>query len=327
MSFTFFPVESPIADTAFLTALYRAMESDRPDALFQDPYARVLAGARGEQLARLMPDAALVVQGSAVRTCVMDEWILRLVEQGGADTILNLGAGLDTRPYRLPLPTSLRWIEADLPAIVNYKAAKLASVQPECSLDSVRCDLSDAVARQLLFYRASLSAQQILAISEGLLIYLQPEQVAALAQELHRQSQVRWWLIDITSPLGLRSIQATLAASIAGSQLKMHFAPSEGLAFFRQYGWETVEFRSFFIEAQRLKRGAFPELLLAQLSQAQWEELRLMSGFALLARTELPATPEENIQTGKNTYDAAQSSQTCDPLHPTPPRSCRLFQP
>ena len=284
MSFTFFPIENSISDTAFLTALYRAMESDRPDALFQDPYARILAGSRGEQLAQVMPDAKLVVQGSAVRTCTIDEWILQIVEQEGADTILNLGAGLDTRPYRLPLPPSLRWTEVDLPSILAYKAAKLASVQPECSLDSVRCDLRDAAARQVLLRRASVVAKRMLVVTEGLLIYMTAEQVAALARELYCQPPVRWWLIDITSPIGLQNIQKMLSESSVGEKLQMHFAPAEGLEFFRQYGWEPIEFRSFFAEAQRLNRGALPDDLLAQLSPEHREVLLTMSGFALLAR-------------------------------------------
>jgi O-methyltransferase involved in polyketide biosynthesis len=56
-----------------------------------------------------------------VRICVIDELILRSIEQEGIDTVLNLGAGLDTRPYRLSLPSSLHWIEVDFPAILNYK--------------------------------------------------------------------------------------------------------------------------------------------------------------------------------------------------------------
>ena len=43
-------VISNVSDTARWVALYRAMETDRPDALFKDPYARRLAGAEGEEI-------------------------------------------------------------------------------------------------------------------------------------------------------------------------------------------------------------------------------------------------------------------------------------
>ncbi|HEX5051508.1 MAG TPA: class I SAM-dependent methyltransferase, partial [Planctomycetota bacterium] len=39
-----------VSDTALWVAMYRAFESERPDAIFRDPYARRLAGERGEAI-------------------------------------------------------------------------------------------------------------------------------------------------------------------------------------------------------------------------------------------------------------------------------------
>src|SRR5437773_1190282 len=39
-----------VSDTALWVAMYRAYESERADALFSDPYARRLAGPRGEAI-------------------------------------------------------------------------------------------------------------------------------------------------------------------------------------------------------------------------------------------------------------------------------------
>ena len=44
-----------VSDTAFWIAHYRAVETKRRDALFRDPLAGVLAGDRGEKIARAMP--------------------------------------------------------------------------------------------------------------------------------------------------------------------------------------------------------------------------------------------------------------------------------
>jgi O-methyltransferase involved in polyketide biosynthesis len=40
------PLIQNVSDTAFMVAVYRAMESERPDALFHDPLVRKLAGER-----------------------------------------------------------------------------------------------------------------------------------------------------------------------------------------------------------------------------------------------------------------------------------------
>src|SRR2546427_542242 len=100
------------------------MESERPDALFRDPYARKLAGERGERIIASMRRGRAWAWPMIVRTAVLDELILRTIEREGVDTVLNLAAGLDTRPYRLPLPSSLRWVEADFPDVIAYKRGR-----------------------------------------------------------------------------------------------------------------------------------------------------------------------------------------------------------
>ena len=88
-----------VSDTARWVALYRAMESERPDALFHDPYARRLAGERGERILASLKQGRTWAWPMIVRTAVMDELILRGIARDRVDTVVNLAAGLDTRPY------------------------------------------------------------------------------------------------------------------------------------------------------------------------------------------------------------------------------------
>ena len=99
-----------ISDTARWVAVYRARETERPDAVFRDPFARRLAGERGEQIANSMPLGGDTSWPMVARTYLIDELIREEIE-GGADMVINLAAGLDSRPYRLKLPSSLQWIE------------------------------------------------------------------------------------------------------------------------------------------------------------------------------------------------------------------------
>src|SRR6476469_9976941 len=104
------PLIQTVSDTAFMVATYRAMESERADALFHDPLAAKLAGEHGREIvANLTRDARLGEWFVAIRTHIIDALIRAAVAEG-IDTIVNLGAGLDTRPYRMQLPGSLRWI-------------------------------------------------------------------------------------------------------------------------------------------------------------------------------------------------------------------------
>ncbi len=131
-----------VSDTARWVAYFRALESDRPDALFHDRYARSLAGERGRQIVETLPKGPLA-WSLAIRTRVFDELILDAVD-GGVRVVLNLAAGLDVRPYRLSLPAGLKWIEVDLPNIIQFKTKALADERPACAVERVACDVGEA---------------------------------------------------------------------------------------------------------------------------------------------------------------------------------------
>src|SRR5437762_8297220 len=182
---------SSVSDTARWVAMYRAMESERSDALFHDSYARRLAGQHGEQILASMPQGRRWAWPMIVRTAVMDEIVMRLVTQEGVDTVLNLAAGLDARAYRLDLPRQLHWIDVDLEGILSYKESALAGERPRCGVEFIRADLTEHAARRALFQRVGAQGKRALVISEGLLAYRKPEDVLSLAQDPAAQAPIR----------------------------------------------------------------------------------------------------------------------------------------
>jgi methyltransferase (TIGR00027 family) len=282
--------ENPIrnvSDTALWVAVYRAMESERSDALFHDPYARRLAGQRGHAIVDAMPRGKTMSWPMVVRTAVMDEIVMRCVQQG-ARTVLNLAAGLDARPYRLSLPASLRWLHVDLPDMVDYFRGHMSGETPRCELEFVSADLRDQAARNAVFSRAA-SNGPLLVITEGLLIYLEPAQVAALARDLHDAAHARWWLTDLGSPMLLKLLEKQWLPRLEDGNAPFRFAPAEGTAFFAPFGWTETQFRSTWDEARRLDRtmpGAWLWTMLSRLQSAEKREAgRRMSGIVLMERT------------------------------------------
>src|SRR5215467_7178767 len=176
-----------ISDTALWVSVYRARESERPNALFRDPLARKLAGPRGEQIAHDLQAGQPYEWPFIARTVRFDQMVTEQVKQG-ADLVINLAAGLDTRPYRMDLPASLKWIEVDLPAMIDYKEEVLAGEKPRCNLERVRLDLTNVAARRELFQRLGASSRRALIITEGLLVYLTREEVTELGRDLAAQS-------------------------------------------------------------------------------------------------------------------------------------------
>jgi hypothetical protein len=134
-----------VSDTALWVAVYRARETDQRDAVFRDPWARRLAGERGERIAAKLAPPGKQDWPFIARTWLFDRLIAREVE-AGIDTVVDLAAGLDARPYRMELPPSLLWIDVDLPAMIDYKNEVLSEDRSRCQLERVALDISDRPA-------------------------------------------------------------------------------------------------------------------------------------------------------------------------------------
>jgi methyltransferase (TIGR00027 family) len=247
-----------ISDTARWVAVYRALESERPDALFRDPFASQLAGERGREIARsLWKSVRRNSWPLVMRTFVIDQLVLKSVAEG-ADRVLNLATGLDTRPYRLALPPGLLWVEADLPGILKEKERALSDAKPVCVLRREPVDLTDAAQRSAFLLRALQGSQRALVITEGLLVYLPEAEVRTLAAELAHQSAIAWWMVDLASP-GLLKMMQRRTSSRLGPSAQMQFGPADGIRFFEALGWKPLEVFSLFREAARNRR--LPALL------------------------------------------------------------------
>lgn len=240
-----------VSDTALWVAVYRARESERPDAVFRDPFARRLAGERGERIAAHMANEHLTWSMTA-RTHLLDGIIERHAAEGG-DLVLNLAAGLDSRPYRLKLPASLRWVEADLPGMISYKEELLRGEKPVCRLERVALDLSDKALRRSFFAKLAGQAKRVLVITEGLLIYLAPEEVSALALDLSAAGFSRW-AMDLNSPAIVNMAKKHMGEKLEAARAPFKFGPVEGPAYFEPRGWKLVSAVSQLKTARRLRR-------------------------------------------------------------------------
>jgi O-methyltransferase involved in polyketide biosynthesis len=128
----------------------------------------------------------------------------------------------------------------------------------------------------------------VLVMTEGLLIYLEPEQVAAIARELGAHASCHYWLLDLASPMLLEWMARSWKGPQGLANAPFRFAPAEGTAFFAPHGWREREFRSTMVEAKRLKRAPSNAWLWALfgafMSKARREQMARFSGCVMLER-------------------------------------------
>ncbi|HEV7536570.1 MAG TPA: SAM-dependent methyltransferase [Acidimicrobiia bacterium] len=187
--------------TALGVAWVRAVESRRPDRLFDDPLADRFLQASDWVPPDLNADptdeasrALLVLaQSVIVRTRFLDD-LLAGAWAGGCRQVVILGAGLDTRAFRLPWPDGSRCFELDLPPVLEFKEQVLAGsgAAPRCERILVPSDLLEDWPASLL-EAGFRPGEPTVWIAEGLLIYFSQEendrllaQVGGLSTRGHR---------------------------------------------------------------------------------------------------------------------------------------------
>lgn len=232
-----------VSDTSLWVAYYRAKETERPDALFKDPLAKILIGERGQKIAEHMGgNIGKYTEHSVItRTLIIDAYIQAAIKEG-VDTIINLGAGMDTRPYRMTLPKNLRWIEVDYSNIIQHKNLTLKAVVPNCKLERLEVDLADDKKRKEFLSKAGGEAKSALVLTEGVVPYLTEEQVTKLAKDLHAQPSIKYWVAEYFNPQVYRPLKSEVRTGKM-KKAPFQFFPPDWFAFFEKSGWVQKEIK------------------------------------------------------------------------------------
>jgi methyltransferase (TIGR00027 family) len=274
-----------VSDTALWIAGYRAQETVRPDAVFKDPLAARLAGSRGMQMVAATPHTEAMAFAMVARTTAIDRLIYFTINQG-IDTIINLGAGLDTRPYRMQLPSHLKWIEVDFAHMIDYKNDMLKGEKPVCSLQRIPCDLSLQVERLKLFSRLDGETKKALIITEGVIAYLTNDQAAQLSKDLFSMPHFHFWIQDYRIHR-LRNKQSESLNKIV-KNTPFQFTADNPVAFFSNDGWKVVDNILMLDEGDRIGRKvplSFSNKLKAKLFKKKFREsVNRSYGFVLFSR-------------------------------------------
>jgi methyltransferase (TIGR00027 family) len=271
-----------VADTALWMAAVRAAEGERKDAAFHDPLGSILAGQRGRRIARSFSRTAMIAWGVVLRTTAIDRLIDEAIQRG-VDMVLNLGAGLDTRPYRMELPSQLRWIEVDLPAIVETKNSQLNGYTPVCALERIGMDLLDRPARNALFAKYAATSDSMLVITEGFISFFRNDEIAILAEELLALPSAAFWIQDFDNA-GARKMPKGWERKLQAAPFR--FRVDNWFEFFKQSGWQPQTIVSCAEQSKRIDRPYpldFPfGLLMRALPKEMSQKIQGLSGAVMM---------------------------------------------
>lgn len=180
-----------VSETALLTLRSRAREAMRPDRIIDDPMAIELVETIDFDFAKFGPTR----QDMALRALAFDTHTRRYLDRHPSATVVALAEGFQTSFWRLDaaIPDAqFRWLTIDLPPVADLRTRLLpesprVSVCAQSALDygwMDRVDPSDGV----------------FLTTEGLLMYLQPEQALELITECAKRFPGGQLMFDLPPP-------------------------------------------------------------------------------------------------------------------------------
>ena len=196
----------PVAYTSKIMAAIRAVEHERPNRLFTDPYAAELAGEDTiiKAISKIQENEDKGMPYVEVRTRYFDDWLKSIANK--IKQIVILGAGLDTRAYRINLPANIHLYELDQAEVIEYKNTILHKYSSSCHRVSLASDLRKVWSENLISagYQTNVPTAWLI---EGLFYYLTEEEVKNILEQINKLSLANSYLAaDFINKANLKPI-------------------------------------------------------------------------------------------------------------------------
>ncbi|MBD1909072.1 MULTISPECIES: SAM-dependent methyltransferase [unclassified Leptolyngbya] len=241
-------LDASILNTAMIVAAKRAIEQQQPFPLFTDPYSQQLAGAEVSYLLEqwqaiahrdASPLSDVILKRTryiSVRTRTFDD---RLLASNCTQVVL-LGAGLDTRAYRLSWHTGIRIFEVDDAELLAYKTHCLGhpSEVSHVLLPGDLRELSWVEKLHTLGFNFNKPTAWLL---EGVLMYLEEAEVVRLLRAIASLSAQGSSLhSDVLSTASILASNQAQKANDGRVVQHWQWGCDHPTPFFQSCGWTVV---------------------------------------------------------------------------------------
>lgn len=250
---------SGIAKTAYYCCGARWADAQRKEPICGDYLADLFMNEEAKQVFRRFEDLRLPNIASATRARIIDDWLRDRLLADPEQLIILLGAGFDSRAYRLP---GGRWVEIDEPALIAEKEAILPALRAPHPLIRIPLDFArERVDKKLAAWRG---ASPVI-VMEGVSMYLSQLQLTATLSAVRKVFPRHTLICDLMSKRFAGTYGKTVRTRIAemgGSFAELQDNPARVIT---GQGYSEVARLSIMARARELGAAPFPKLLLATL--------------------------------------------------------------
>ncbi|HLY58472.1 MAG TPA: SAM-dependent methyltransferase [Stellaceae bacterium] len=260
----------PIAKTAWYCCGIRAADAVRPRPICGDHLAARFMAGEGEAVFRRFARFRGPNASNVARHRMIDDWLRERLQTAPDLRIVLLGAGFDTRAFRL---AGGRWLELDQPALMAFKETRLPIAEAPNPLDRVAIDFArGSLADTLAPWAGDAPAAVVL---EGVSMYLEPAALQATLDALKRSFPRHWLVCDLMTAAFARSWSAGLRREIAALGGQFAAMSDDPAAAVTASGYRELAHISIVDRARELGALRIPRSVLATVLRSLRDGYRL----------------------------------------------------
>jgi methyltransferase (TIGR00027 family) len=238
---------NPISNTAYYCCGVRMDDAERTPSLCNDHYAQRFMDAHGLEVFAPFRTETMPNISNITRCRIIDDLLRDELAKDSTTTVVTIGAGFDTRPYRIEGGC---WIELDEPQVIDVKNAKLSA--GECPNPLTRVAIrfaTDSLAAKLAPYRG---AAFLVVVIEGVFMYLEPSAIESTLREVRQVFPNHLLLCDLMNRPFFDRFAYRMHEKIIAAGASFTRRPDDPAALFLEHGYRPTAHISMIARASEL---------------------------------------------------------------------------
>ena len=260
----------PISLTAFYCCGVRMRDAERDQPVCGDVYAKTFMNEEGLRVLEKFKDEAAPNSSNVARHRIVDDFLRRELSDHPDLPVVIIGAGFDSRAYRLK---GGRWFELDEPQVIAYKNERLPISDCQNDLQRIAIDFANDSLEQKL---SSIPGSGPVAIVvEGVFMYLDEPTIRQFLQTLRKVFPQHKLICDLMSRKFFNKYSRTIHEKLAGMGATFKFTADIPEATFLKRGYQRIDRVSVVETSLQFESRKVPKILLKTLLRT------LVSGYSI----------------------------------------------
>jgi methyltransferase (TIGR00027 family) len=216
-------------------------DAERKTSLCNDHFARRFMDERGMRLYQPFTAEKLPNISTTVRCRIIDDFVRSEIEKEPGTRVVTIGAGFDTRPYRLK---GGDWIEIDEPQIIEYKNERLPVAECPNSLKRISIEFAaESLAGKL---ETLANDKPVVVVMEGVFMYLEAAQIDSTLRDIKGRFPRHVLLCDLMNREFFEKVAQSVHSKLAAAGAVFTERPDDPAEIFRRNGYmETANVPMF----------------------------------------------------------------------------------